>query len=175
MLDPTPCGWSWEILKSLMCSDGECFTEPWTSRSESDESLRAPSCFSPSQQHQWWALTIVLRKSCGTINPAISFVNWPKTQWCFSLSLMLDKAHCVIGPIRLCASMVARLSFSCCTCPVWPGMSGAGGAAACTLTLGQVKRPPSSHPSSVALTPPSPPPQSICLSPMGKLINFALD
>lgn len=51
----------------------------------------------------------------------------------------------------------------------------AGRAAARTLALEPPRRRPSGHPSSVALTPPLPLSQSICLSPMGKLINFALD
>lgn len=150
--DPAPCCWPSEIKKGLLWGDRESPTKPWLGQwqESSDSVLFQPFTAAPYQQ---WALTVVFQKSLGIINSVIS-------------SLELTKISMVCG-IVLPAVSDARKSPLCCRCHLPDSLSQSHSPrVAWDMGLegplharwpGQVKRRPSSHPSSVALTPPLPP------------------
>lgn len=96
-----------------------------------------------------------------SINPIISFLKLTQNAIVGGTVLpagpLCVKGFNVVGSIYLLRVLGGQTLFlqMCSSCVAWD--TQAGRAAACTLTLGQVKRRPSSHPSSIALTPLLPP------------------
>ena len=137
------------------CPD-QAATSPWASPQ-----------LSPSQQHLPRALTLL---SCGgLLGPYTLFPS--RVDQNLGICETAPPHKSLTTRSTWGASQAARPEFSGCPCPEW--LDAWAGRAAAHAPTGRAQRRPSCHPSCPALTPS--PPKSIRLSPMGKLINFALD